>query len=44
MIATLPIHFSTIEQMASYQGAATQLLMPSNAKDKVVAFPDEEED
>jgi hypothetical protein len=44
MIATLPIHFSTIEQMAFYQGAATQLLMASNATDKVVAFNDEEED
>jgi putative Mg2+ transporter-C (MgtC) family protein len=27
MIATLPIHFSTIEQMAFYQGTTTRLLM-----------------
>ena len=27
MIATLPIHFSTIEQMAFSQGATTRLLM-----------------
>jgi hypothetical protein len=44
MIATLPIYFSAIEQMVSYRGAATRLLLASNATDKGVAFDDEEGD